>query len=126
MYLGEIQYGVLLIASVIATALSVIWYSPYVFGKKDTSITLGSVSTRFVLITLCGITLSALLNSLLITDIMNLGLFILWISFGLCSVFVVPYGMRKEPAGYVSSILMEMGHIVIVVFTLSVILFILQ
>jgi len=126
MYLGEIQYVALCITSVIASAFSFLWYSSYVFGKKETRLTLGVASLRFALIAFCTLAVSALLNSLLITSIPQLLFFILWISLGLCSGFVVPLVIRVERVGCVSGILIEVGHVVFVIFTISSLLFLLQ
>ncbi len=126
MYLGDVQYGAVCIASIIASAISFLWYSPYVFNVKETSITLVSGLIRFILIVLFTLTISTLLNSLLILDITNLIQFVIWISVGVSSVFIIPCVAKSGRINTISNSFIEVGHSIVITLIVSTVLFLFQ
>jgi hypothetical protein len=103
-----------------------LWYSPYVFNVKETSITLVSGLIRFILIVLFTLTISTLLNSLLILDITNLIQFVIWISVGVSSVFIIPCVAKSGRINTISNSFIEVGHSIVITLIVSTVLFLFQ
>jgi hypothetical protein len=100
-----------------------VWYSPIFFGVGEVKITWISSLIRFASFLILTVTISVLLNSLLISSVTGLLYFALWISCGISLMTTASSLARTNPEGLWYRVLTELGHTVFTTVIISSILF---